>query len=56
MSNDPPDLSIGRKGCPFVHRCPLATDVCREMMPALEQPSEGHFVACHHLDKKEQWD
>jgi peptide/nickel transport system ATP-binding protein len=55
MSNDPPDLSIGRKGCPFVHRCPLATDVCRERMPALEQPTKNHFAACHHLDKKEQW-
>lgn len=55
MTNDPPDLSVGRKGCPFVHRCPLATDVCRETMPALEQTVDGHFVACHHLDKREQW-
>lgn len=55
MTNDPPDLSVGRKGCPFAHRCPLTTDVCKETMPALAQPSEGHFVACHHLDKRQQW-
>ncbi|WP_233569891.1 ABC transporter ATP-binding protein [Falsibacillus albus] len=55
MTNDPPDLSDDRKGCPFVHRCPLATAVCRETMPALKQAVEGHFVACHHLEQKEQW-
>ncbi|MBB2482072.1 ABC transporter ATP-binding protein [Bacillus sp. APMAM] len=55
MTNDPPDLSEDRRGCPFVHRCPLATDICRETMPALEEAAENHFVACHHLDKREQW-
>jgi len=35
-------------GCPFHPRCPLAEDVCRKQMPALEERSdcEGHFVAC----------
>ncbi|PKR86516.1 ABC transporter ATP-binding protein [Heyndrickxia camelliae] len=54
MTNDPPDLSDGRQGCPFVHRCPLATDVCREKMPALKEAVQNHFVACHRLDEREQ--
>ncbi len=48
-SNEPPNLSIDRKGCPFAFRCPLATEVCREEMPALETKGQGeHTVACHH--------
>jgi peptide/nickel transport system ATP-binding protein len=48
-TNEPPDLSEGRKGCPFAFRCPLATAVCREEMPPLmPSGSSGHFVACHH--------
>lgn len=48
-SNEPPNLGIERKGCPFAFRCPLATDICREEMPALETKGQNdHFVACHH--------
>jgi peptide/nickel transport system ATP-binding protein len=51
LKNDAPDLSLDRKGCPFAHRCPLATDECREEMPGLIPAGnrDGHFVACHHL-------
>lgn len=49
QSNEPPNLSIERKGCPFAFRCPLATDICREEMPELKTgTSPEHFVACHH--------
>ncbi|WEG11991.1 ABC transporter ATP-binding protein [Pullulanibacillus sp. KACC 23026] len=48
-SNEPPNLSIERKGCPFAFRCPLATDICREEMPTLETKGiEDHHLACHH--------
>ena len=48
-TNEPPDLSVDRKGCPFAFRCPLATDICKETMPPLvESDSSGHSVACHH--------
>ncbi|HSU79317.1 MAG TPA: ABC transporter ATP-binding protein [Candidatus Angelobacter sp.] len=47
QSNEPPNLSTDRKGCPFAFRCPLATDICREEMPELKSSSD-HFVACHH--------
>ncbi|HEU5139655.1 MAG TPA: oligopeptide/dipeptide ABC transporter ATP-binding protein, partial [Bacillales bacterium] len=49
LSNEAPDLSEGRKGCPFAHRCPLASEICSEEMPAMEKSGESeHFVACHH--------
>ncbi|CAM2878606.1 ABC transporter ATP-binding protein [Paenibacillus sediminis] len=50
QSNEPPNLAIDRKGCPFAFRCPSATDICREEMPSLQNKSQTgeHFVACHH--------
>ncbi len=35
-------------GCPFAPRCPLASDVCREVNPPLETVAANHRVACHH--------
>jgi peptide/nickel transport system ATP-binding protein len=39
------------KGCHFVTRCPFADDQCWQEEPTLKSVSEGHTVACHHLDK-----
>ncbi|MCR5501408.1 MAG: ATP-binding cassette domain-containing protein [Lachnospiraceae bacterium] len=36
-------------GCPFHTRCPYATDVCRESMPAFEEIETGRFVSCHRV-------
>jgi oligopeptide/dipeptide ABC transporter ATP-binding protein len=51
-SNEPPNLNIERKGCPFAYRCPLATDICREETPSLQDKGylSEHLVACHHSD------
>ena len=35
-------------GCKFHTRCVYATDICREVMPAMLELEPGHFVACHH--------
>jgi oligopeptide/dipeptide ABC transporter ATP-binding protein len=35
-------------GCVFHPRCPLATDVCRQMVPEFIEKRPGHWVACHH--------
>ncbi|WP_246632816.1 oligopeptide/dipeptide ABC transporter ATP-binding protein [Pseudonocardia nigra] len=37
-------------GCPFVPRCPLATDVCRAERPPLRLVGESR-TACHHAEQ-----
>lgn len=46
-----PNLFEGRMGCPFAHRCPLATDLCRETAPTLTAlETTTHLVACHYAN------
>jgi len=35
-------------GCPFRTRCPRASDLCAQEMPALREMAPGHLSACHH--------
>jgi oligopeptide/dipeptide ABC transporter ATP-binding protein len=35
-------------GCRFNTRCPIATDICREVEPPLTELPGGHLAACHH--------
>lgn len=35
-------------GCVFRTRCPKASSVCAEIVPAIENVVAGHEVACHH--------
>ncbi|HPU01908.1 MAG: ATP-binding cassette domain-containing protein [Firmicutes bacterium] len=37
-------------GCAFHPRCPVASSICAEVVPGLEDIGNGHYVACHHLD------
>jgi len=39
-------------GCAFAGRCPLATDFCREIAPAIEPKAPGHLVACHYAERR----
>lgn len=41
---DPPS------GCIFHTRCPIATDICKQKVPARREISAGHFVACHLVE------
>jgi peptide/nickel transport system ATP-binding protein len=35
--------------CPFLPRCPKATNVCRSSpVPALSPMDDGHFAACYN--------
>jgi len=38
--------------CVFAGRCPYATDLCREVAPALEAKAPGHVAACHYAVKE----
>lgn len=37
-------------GCVFHPRCPLASDVCKQVIPEYVEKRPGHWVACHHAD------
>ncbi len=37
-------------GCPFHPRCPLAIEVCREVVPPLREVVPGHLSACHRAE------
>jgi peptide/nickel transport system ATP-binding protein len=39
-------------GCAFAGRCTLATDMCRQIAPAIEEKAPGHTVACHYAERR----
>jgi peptide/nickel transport system ATP-binding protein len=43
-----PSLKQRIVGCVFAGRCPCATELCRQVAPALEPKAPGHFAACHY--------
>jgi peptide/nickel transport system ATP-binding protein len=46
-----PSLKQRIEGCVFAGRCALATDLCRQVAPALERKAHGHLAACHYAPK-----
>ncbi|WP_102345107.1 ABC transporter ATP-binding protein [Bacillus sp. Marseille-P3661] len=36
-------------GCRFHTRCPIATEKCKQEVPAFREVQPGHFVACHEV-------
>ena len=42
-----PSLKQRLDGCIFAPRCNQATDLCRELAPALERKAQSHLAACH---------
>ncbi len=49
----PPRLTDLPKGCRFEPRCDAKLTQCDEVNPALIEPSQGHYVACHLCKGKE---
>jgi peptide/nickel transport system ATP-binding protein len=45
---EPPSPRDPPAGCHFHTRCPLATEICRDEVPAFRELGAGHAVACHH--------
>jgi peptide/nickel transport system ATP-binding protein len=48
-----PSLKKRIEGCVFAGRCSKATDVCRQVAPALRRAADQHIVACHHAGAEE---
>ena len=49
LTGDIPSPLNAPSGCPFRTRCRHETAQCAEAMPAFEEVSNGHFVACHRV-------
>jgi peptide/nickel transport system ATP-binding protein len=47
-----PSLKQRIPGCVFASRCVLATEMCRQLAPALETKAPGHVAACHYAPKE----
>jgi peptide/nickel transport system ATP-binding protein len=47
-----PSLKERIPGCVFASRCALATELCRQLAPALETKAPGHVAACHYATKE----
>jgi peptide/nickel transport system ATP-binding protein len=47
-----PSLRKPITGCAFAGRCDFATDLCRQVAPAIEAKETGHLVACHHAERR----
>ena len=47
-----PSLRQKIVGCAFAGRCQLATELCREVAPAIELKAPDHAVACHYAERR----
>ncbi|HEX4170997.1 MAG TPA: ABC transporter ATP-binding protein [Acetobacteraceae bacterium] len=47
-----PSLRQRIEGCPFAGRCPMATDLCSAVAPAIERKAPGHLAACHYAEER----
>jgi len=53
LQGDLPSPLSPPSGCVFRTRCPWASDVCAEQVPALESAGDDHQLACHHWRERE---
>ena len=54
LEGDIPSPVNPPKGCKFHTRCKYCTDICRQVVPELQEVRPNHFVACHHILEGEQ--
>jgi peptide/nickel transport system ATP-binding protein len=46
-----PQIGTPLPTCVFVDRCPLATDLCRQLEPPIVDVGNGQWTRCHHWDR-----
>ncbi len=51
LNGDIPSPANPPKGCRFHTRCPHAKEICKHVTPEYKEYGNGHFAACHLLDK-----
>ncbi|MDR0649140.1 MAG: ATP-binding cassette domain-containing protein [Synergistaceae bacterium] len=49
LRGDLPSPADPPPGCHFHTRCPVVTDICREVAPGTREVARGHFCACHRV-------
>lgn len=54
LEGDIPNPANPPTGCTFHTRCPYKMDVCVTTVPQLQEMDNGHSVACHLYDEKQQ--
>lgn len=47
LEGDVPSPANPPPGCPFHTRCPLAVEMCKNVVPEWREVSSGHWVYCH---------
>ena len=49
-----PQIGTPLPTCVYVDRCPLATDLCREVEPPVVDVGAGQWTRCHHWERIDQ--